>query len=146
MYARNYSGENAQQSFTRGEYNIPANYHGNAFTADEVPCINEKEPIHENPPCSDSQTENECQSDQGGGCLLDVENQPCTKCQSSKCNHEEKERKGLLGGLLSRFDKGFELDDLLIIGLILILMNGDKKGCAENRDEVIILLALLLLG
>lgn len=138
MYARNYGDENDVQSFSHSEYNIPDNYRGNAFSADELPFITDT---------GDKPSDKSEQNTQPAACqcpLIKEEDKSCG--EGEKCHKEEPKRKGLLGGILSRFDNGFALDDLLIIGLILILLNGDRDGCPENRDEVIILLALLLLG
>ncbi len=144
MYARNYSETENKQSFNRGEYTIPADYRGNAFTADEVPNADDSYdiPCMETVPmcerCKNAAPEDTCQKEKN-----------ITSCptQTTECTSDEgEERKGLFGKILSRFDRGFELDDLLIIGLILILLNGDKSKCPEKRDEIVILLALLLLG
>ncbi len=147
MYARNYSENEKPQTFRRGDYNIPANYHGNVFTADEAPNADATEDVEVC--CRTEVRESElCRCDD---CPKEkiIESYPLESCpqeinDSKPCETERK--KGLFSGILSRFDKGFELDDLLIIGLILILLNGDKSKCPENRDEIIILLALLLLG
>lgn len=143
MYARNYSDTENKQSFNRGDYTIPADYRGNAFTADEVPKVDtschiaceETAPICEI--CGNTDTGDTCE----------IENSIAPASKSPDCPNDKGEgRKGLFGKILSKFDRGFELDDLLIIGLIVILLNGDKSKCPENRDEIIILLALLLLG
>lgn len=117
MYARSYGVEENPQDYTKGENIIPANYSGNAFLPD--------------PPEKPDEATTET---------------PCPIPNTDTKKDEPHRSGGLFSGILSRFDKGFELDDLLIIGLILLLLNGDKSGCAENRDEVIIILALLLLG
>ncbi|MBQ8248824.1 MAG: hypothetical protein IJY93_02940 [Clostridia bacterium] len=161
MYARKYGDDNTQQSFRRGEYTIPANYAGNAFTADEIPDLSytkseappdeaakntcdviceEKNEITDAPQplcCEDAMCQKEpCK-----------QNCPCLK-ESEQCTDANKEepRRGIFRDLLGRFDRGFELDDLLLIGLIILLLNSDKDECESSRDEIIILLAFLLLS
>ncbi len=115
------------QSFERDGYNIPANYRGNAFTLDEPPC----------------DTEALCESD---CCAPEIEAAP-PKCLSEAqrvddCKGAHDKQGGLLSGILGRFSRGFELDDILLIGLIILLLQND----CDRRDETVILLALLLLG
>ena len=152
MYARSYGDEENIQTFRRGQYSIPANYAGNAFTADEEPDIRENS--SENTAADNTGPEsviNPCET--CGAEPLKREPLPETVCpcaaqpheKHAECDTREKERSGLLGGILSRFERGFELDDWLLIGLIILLVNGDKKGCDDSRGEIIILLALLLL-
>lgn len=146
MYARKYQENEPVPPFHKGEYNIPANYHGNLFSLDgdlqkDIPDDPNKSCLKSVPEavpqkCEDSQID-------AGVIPCPTESEPSAE-SDRHCESEGK--KGLLGRILSRFDKGFSLDDLLIIGLILILLNGDKSKCPENRDEIIILLALLLLG
>ena len=166
MYARKYGDDNKQQSFSRGEYTIPANYAGNAFTADEIPDLgyaksekqvsediennpeastpihcSEKDEIHAefHQPCSEYAM---CQTEP---CK---QNSPCAK-ENAQCGNaykQEEPRRGIFRDLLARFDRGFELDDLLLIGLIILLLNSDKNECESSRDEIIILLAFLLLS
>lgn len=126
-------------TFTRGEYSIPANYRGNAFTADEVPQVTERtenmpEDIKASEPQSDPDADN---------------NDTCIRCDKSVSNVKEDRSEnghgGLLKGLFSRLGRGFELDDLLLIGLIFLLMRTDKNDCEENTDEIILILLLLFL-
>ena len=60
------------------------------------------------------------------------------------CKHERprEEHQGLLGGLLSRFGN-FELDDLLLLGLIFLLSSNRGNDC-ENSDDLLLILGLLL--
>ena len=60
------------------------------------------------------------------------------------CKHERQceEHQGLLGGLLSRFGN-FELDDLLLLGLIFLLSSNRGNDC-ENSDDLLLILGLLL--
>ena len=118
------------QSFRRGEHMIPANYAGNAFTLDEEPCPTpETIIVQDDIPCPSSET-----------ALPDKE--VGAQCERVTDSHFEKsQEKGLLSGLFSRLSRGFELDDILLIGLIILLLQSD----CENRDETVILLALLLL-
>ncbi len=162
MYARKYSDDNKQQSFRRGEYTIPANYAGNAFTADEIPdidCTIAELPQDEaakntcNIICEEK-SENTiaeqqiCCENAANQTEYCTQNCPCAK-EKAECTEngkEEEPRRGIFRDLLGRFDRGFELDDLLLIGLIILLLNSDKDECEGSRDEIIILLALLLLS
>lgn len=118
------------QSFRRGEQMIPANYAGNAFTLDEEPC-----PTPETIIVQDDIT---CQIAESAP----PDNESVSECERTADSHSpQKEEKGLLSGLFSRLSRGFELDDILLIGLIILLLQSD----CENRDETVILLALLLL-
>ncbi len=168
MYARNYGDDGRMQSFKRGEYSIPANYAGNAFTADEIPDfkntpdgIGESEIIPEAAsPVNTELKEEEAQvftipkeekkivppvqpCMQGGRCPVEHH-----ECHESCINHHESEkpRRGIFHDLLTRFERGFELDDLLLIGLIILLLNSGKDDCDGSRDEIIILLAFLLIS
>ncbi len=120
---------NNAQSFERDGYSIPANYRGNAFTLDEPPY--EGEPT-EYTSCSES-TYKEAAPPK---CI------PEARHQSSCDKVPQKHGSGLLSGIFDRFSRGFELDDILLIGLIILLLQND----CERRDETVILLALLLLG
>lgn len=117
------------QSFERDGYNIPANYRGNAFTLDEPPTDTGV------PECDDCL------------CVSEIEAAP-PKCLSEAQRGNDCEKTpdkhggGLLSGILGRFSRGFELDDILLIGLIILLLQND----CDRRDETVILLALLLLG
>lgn len=117
------------QSFERDGYSIPANYRGNAFTLDEPPC---EEELAEHPNCSECSYKDAAPPK----CIPEVRHQ----------NHSDKVPQkhggGLLSGIFDRFSRGFELDDILLIGLIILLLQND----CERRDETVILLALLLLG
>ncbi len=127
MYAQQ---NDDMQSFRRGEHIIPANYAGNAFTLDEEPCLSEDTVIHQDDilcPVAESAS-------------LEKETEAQYENSTISCSEKEGER-GLLSGLFSRLSRGFELDDILLIGLIILLLQSD----CENRDETVILLALLLL-
>lgn len=69
--------------------------------------------------------------------------QQCDRFESP-CKHERprEEHQGLLGGLLSRFGN-FELDDLLLLGLIFLLSSNRGNDC-ENSDDLLLILGLLL--
>ena len=115
------------QSFEMGGYNVPANYRGNAFTLGEPPTL------------TNTSECDEC-------CTAEIEAAP-PKCLSEAqrenvCEKEHVKQSGLLSGILGRFSRGFELDDIILIGLIVLLLQND----CERRDETVILLALLLLG
>ncbi len=118
------------QSFRRGEHIIPANYAGNAFTLDEEPCLSEETLIHRDDiPCPVAETASPKK-----------ETEAQYEDSAVTCHVKEREN-GLLSGLFSRLSRGFELDDILLIGLIILLLQSD----CESRDETVILLALLLL-
>lgn len=139
VYARTYSDDDSQQSFRIGEYNIPANYCGNAFTKDEIPTMNECATCENN-----SSPEEECQ------CEPEPEKTP--GCEEKQiCERQDKcplknQKGGLFGGILSRLGRDIEIDDILLIGLIALLLFEKKDECDSSTDEIIILLALLLLG
>lgn len=178
MYARNYGEGEKMQSFRRGEYSIPANYAGNAFTADEPPDLRKNireapaknmrsdempeklsySGIQEETEIQNTTPAKECISD---GCSQTSCNTDCPHCTKDEKKHEhgcantqitccddqkESSRGGILRDLLSRFERGFELDDWLLIGLILLLLHSDKNECDNSRDEIIIILAFLLLS
>ncbi len=167
MYARNYGDDSGMQSFKRGEYSIPANYSGNAFTADEIPDLkNIQAEISENEPISKADfpviTEQKEENPTFG---IPTEKNyhppletPCMRgyqCPTEHHEHgeccvnqqeSEKPRKGIIRDLLTRFERGFELDDLLLIGLIILLLNSGTDDCDGSRDEIIILLAFLLIS
>lgn len=178
MYARNYGEGEKIQSFRRGEYSIPANYAGNAFTADEPPdlrkntreasgknMISDEMPEKHTPSGIEAETEIQHAS-AGKNCTADECPQTackidCPHCKKEEPKHEydcshaqitclddqrENSRGGILRDLLSRFERGFELDDWLLIGLILLLLHSDKNECDSSRDEIIIILAFLLLS
>lgn len=57
-----------------------------------------------------------------------------------------KERpRGILDGLFSRFGNNFNLDDLLLIGLILLLSSGQFGNDCDNNDDLLLILGLLLI-
>ncbi len=114
------------QSFEMGGYSIPANYRGNAFTLDEPPT--DTCPAG----CESAATEIEAAPPK---CLSEAQ-------RESECERSHSKQNGILSGILGRFSRGFELDDILLIGLIVLLLQND----CERRDETVILLALLLLG
>ena len=127
MYAQQ-NGD--MQSFRRGEYSIPANYRGNAFTLDEVPTV------------SHTEESEQCEAPTP----QIIQSAPPKELSEARCadvcvNVPPKREGGLISDLLSRFTRGFELDDLLLIGLIILLLQND----CDRRDETVILLALLLL-
>lgn len=127
MYAQQ---NDDMQSFRRGEHIIPANYAGNAFTLDEEPCMEEAPQILDIP-------RTEVHTDAPSA---PQKSEPCESKDTAQC--EKKQERGLLSDLLSRFSRKFELDDILLIGLIILLLQND----CDVRDETVILLALLLLS
>ncbi len=135
MYARSYD-EGEVQSFRRGEYNIPANYRGNAFTADEPPIIEAEPPksaANETQNISVEAAEPKCDD------AHDVCECACKDCRESK----QAPREGLLRGILSHFERGFEFDDLLLLGLAFLILQGSDDS--KSRDEMILILAFLFL-
>ena len=133
MYAQQNSDSEiitgSTQRFERDGYSIPANYRGNAFTLDEPPCEEESAEYQD---CS------ECTYKDAAPPKFIPEARH--KDYSDKV--PQKHGSGLLSGIFDRFSRGFELDDILLIGLIILLLQND----CERRDETVILLALLLLG
>lgn len=131
---RSYDDGEAVQSFRRGDYTIPANYAGNAFTADEPPIesmVEDQTTSNAADPEENSPTESACQSYR-------------KKDETNTCDAASKKKDGLISGLISRIERGFEFDDILLIGLIVLLIR-ENKDCCEKNDEIIILLAILLL-
>lgn len=68
------------------------------------------------------------------------------RCRDSKrerddCRNDHNDRGGLLGGLLGRF-RNLEFDDLLLLGLFILLIN-DRDGDCDNNDELLLILGLL---
>ena len=119
MYARQYPDE--LQTFRSGGNTIPANYAGNAFTAGEeiLPDAPVFEPEADDAPKTQTPAVHEA---------LRRDDPP--------------RRGGLFDDLIARFSRGFELDDLILIGLFfLLLRSGEDRG--GDRDELILLLALL---
>ncbi len=154
MYARKYGDDNGQQSFRRGEYTIPANYSGNAFTADEIPDLSYTGNNQESDSPFPHEAQNEIPVSAAEVCCDNVGSQ-AESCRQNcpytmgneQCHHAAEEpRRGIFRDLLARFDRGFELDDLLLIGLIILLLNSGKDECESSRDEIIILLAFLLIS
>lgn len=134
MYMRSYDDGEAVQSFRRGDYTIPANYAGNAFTADEPPIesmVEDQTTSNAAEPEENSPTESACQSYR-------------EKDETNTCDAKSKKEGRLISGLVSRIERGFEFDDILLIGLIILLIR-ENKDCREKNDEIIILLAILLL-
>jgi len=106
-------------SFRRDKYNIPANYRGNAFTADEIPmAVND---IDENN-TFESQVKTEDRT-----------------LPSEKCEKETEH--GLIRSIFK--DTGLNSDDLLILGLLLIFT---KNGRDKGSDLLPLLILLLLMG
>ncbi len=139
VYARTYNDDNEKQSFRIGEYNIPANYCGNAFTKDEIPDIDKCEACEAD--ASDI-TEGHFEKES-------VQKSHCEKKEicdrQNECPYKNRGN-GLFGGILSRLGRDIEIDDIILIGLIALLLFEKKDGCDGNTDEIIILLALLLFG
>ena len=51
---------------------------------------------------------------------------------------------GLLSGLLNRF-KHLEFDDLLLLGLIILLWNGRNEAGHDGNDDLLLILGLLFI-
>ena len=58
-------------------------------------------------------------------------------------NHQDGSS-GLLSGLLNRF-KHLEFDDLLLIGLIILLWNGRNEAGHDGNDDLLLILGLLFI-
>ncbi len=141
-YKRDESG--GAQSFRRGSYNIPASYAGNAFSSDFSPT---EEELRANSP--DLGDEGDCpQTEPCDSCKEECELAKIDVCSSSEAppdvkreaSCEGEKRRSLLGELFGKSEGGFELDDLILIGLILLL---SRDG--ENNGDTLILLAFLLI-
>ena len=127
LYARNYENQSTG-SYKSGEYNIPANYRGNAFNAD----ISSEYEHPRNEPCEKCSDQDMC------------ENTP--EPQKIECSEHAPPKTGLLRSIISRFERGFELDDLILIALILLILqsgNGDSK---IGKDETLLILGFLFLS
>lgn len=172
MYTRSHSNEN-EQSFRRGEYSIPANYRGNAFSADEIPNL---ENYINKPPESTDFTEENINSQKDKYQELNTSQQisphnyehikttdlpyreekeetecsscnvECKNCENKSKRKDNNSEKGLLGSLLSRFNRGFSIDDWLLIGLVILLLEGGSDDDESHRGEIIAALAFLFLS
>lgn len=105
-----------QRSYPQSEY-IPPNYKGNAF----------------DPPPNNAETEPLCEK--------------CTKCEGcDKREHTEppKPEKEEIGGISSLFTRrdgsSFALDDIILGGLIVLLLN------SHADDELLLVLVLLFIS
>ena len=137
VYMRSYDDSDSVQSFRRGDYTIPANYAGNAFTADEPPVINE--------------AKEKADGVQTEVCEAQPPEKSCELCQDISedklrdFKHKGETGGGLLRGLFSRIENGLDFDDILLIGLIILLIRENRDSGSKN-DEIVILLAVLLLS
>ncbi len=143
IYARNYGSGNSQD-FSRGEYNIPANYVGTAFTTDKTSSQSPEEAVHYEYAPKDSEllkesiSESKAESDH-------LEEALCAGLQKSHPKESGAPKESLLRSLLSRFERGFEFDDLLLLGLIFLLLQGGSGDRGKNKDEMVLILAFLFL-
>lgn len=144
IYARNYGSGNSK-GFSHGEYNIPANYVGTAFTADEASSLGtvEEAASYEYVPKDSEIAEkviSEAKPESGP-----TKEALCVGFQ--KADHKESgaPKESLLRSLLSRFERGFEFDDLLLLGLILLLLQSGSGDRGKNKDEMVLILAFLFL-
>ncbi len=68
-----------------------------------------------------------------------------TGSQKSHLKESGAPRESLLRSLLSRFERGFEFDDLLLLGLILLLLQSGSGDRKDSKDEMVLILAFLFL-
>ena len=67
---------------------------------------------------------------------------PCHEPPELPCTPDKQRKDGILGGLLGKFGN-FELDDLLLLGLIFLLVS-NRSDESENSDDLLLILGLLL--
>ena len=120
----------------RSQPNPPENYAG-TFINTQNDCQNERP----EPPCQPQfggQCQENCQPpDNDLPCRPEP---PCPPDHRDEPRHGKRNDKGLFGGLLGRFGN-FELDDLLLLGLVFLLANG--RGDSDNSDDLLLILGLL---
>lgn len=140
MYMRNYGDNDGMQSFRRGEYTIPANYKGNAFSADEPP-VDCKDDLQIPDSTSDAAPE-QAQADRIA-CQATAPNQSAEICTKSICESESSNPRESLTNIGNAFPA---FDDLLLIGLILLLFRENRECDGKNSDIIPLLAILLLFG
>ena len=138
MYSRTYSDSSSDDHYEQKRCDIPANYRGNAFVNDT---------LEERKDLPDGESNNDVQSCHANKCEKNERSDrrgcpACLECLQSK----ERSSGGLLSGLLSGLGRDIEFDDIILVGLIILILLEKKRGCSENSDEMLILLAFLLLG
>ncbi len=125
----------------RSQPNPPENYAG-TFINTQNDCQNERP----EPPCQprfefDDQFQDNCQPPcQPSDELPCRPEPPCPSDHRDEHRRGKHDDKGILGGLLGRFGN-FDLDDLLLLGLIFLLANG--RGDSDNSDDLLLILGLL---
>ncbi len=126
LYARNYENQSTG-NYKSSEYNIPANYRGNAFNAD---ISTEYEHPHE-------VSSEKCRDSDIGNIV------PTLKSEYSE---HASPKTGLLRSLISRFERGFALDDLILIALILLILQSGSNDTKIGKDETLLILGFLFLS
>ncbi len=140
MYKGTYEESDIPRSFNVGEYSIPANYRGNAFTAGEIPIENS------NGYCETVREDYEYDRVPG----VDREKCSCEERHNeivadNRKSKNDRHETGLLSRLLNGFGRDIEFDDILLIGLVVLILHEKKNGCNQSSDEVLILLVILFL-
>ena len=124
-----------------GAYNIPANYSGSAFKTED---IKTEAPLSEELNSIGSSA-SEAVNESASACV----SEPCTDSLPPSL-HGKKERgaqkESLFRTLLSRFERGFEFDDLILLGLILLILQGENDCNKNSKDEIILILGFLFLA
>lgn len=77
------------------------------------------------------------------GCEIE-QNRSCEdRSDERQANHQDG-GSGIISGLLNRF-KHLEFDDLLLIGLIILLWNGRNEDGHDGNDDLLLILGLLFI-
>ena len=72
------------------------------------------------------------------------QNQPHEDAAAEHCDGNDSGSSGLISGLLNRF-RHLDFDDLLLLGLIILLWNGRDDNEHENNDDLLLILGLLFI-
>ena len=77
------------------------------------------------------------------GCKIEQNHSREDMSAERQANHQDG-GSGLLSGLLNRF-KHLEFDDLLLLGLIILLWNGRNEDGHDGNDDLLLILGLLFI-
>lgn len=72
------------------------------------------------------------------------QNRSCEDMSAERQTNHQDGGSGLLSGLLNRF-KRLEFDDLLLLGLIILLWNGRNEAGHDGNDDLLLILGLLFI-
>ena len=72
------------------------------------------------------------------------QNHPREDAAAEHCDGNDSGSSGLISGLLNRF-RHLDFDDLLLLGLIILLWNGRDDNDRENNDDLLLILGLLFI-